>query len=142
VAHAASVESVDRAARTVVLGMRGTSLPACKVGRSVRHFRDIRAGDEVKARIKAVLTVYVAPIAGLSADARVLAADPSYRLLTVQYANGETETFKLGLHTRMTDIEAGDSVTIRPVEVVKLRVRRHSSREAGSRSSQSAASGS
>jgi hypothetical protein len=58
----------------------------------------------------------------------VLAVDPSYRLLTVQYPHGGTQTFKLALHTSMRGMEAGDSVAIRRVEVVTLDVLRRSSR--------------
>lgn len=123
VADSARVESVDRAARTITLSVRGLPLPACRIGRGVRNWGDIRTGDRVRATVREVLTVYVAP--GASPDARVLQVDPSYRVLTVQYPDGETETLKVGLNTRMEGIEAGDSVAIRPVEVIKLRMRGH-----------------
>lgn len=67
-------------------------------------------------------------------DARVLVADRSYRVLTVQYPNGQTDAFKVGLRTPMKDIEAGDAVVIRPVEIIEAHVRRRSSQEEGSRS--------
>jgi hypothetical protein len=147
-AGAARIESLDPVARTVVLSVRGTSLPACRIGRGVRHWRRLHSGDRVRARIEEVLTVYVPPAneparahggaRARAASARVLTVDPSYRLLTLQYANGGTETFKIGLHTRMGGIRAGDSVTVRPVEVLELRARRRASREKGSRSSPSA----
>lgn len=98
------------------------------IGRGVRHWGDLHAGDEVNATLKEELTVYVAPpLDKGSPDARVLLVDPSYRLLKVEYANGGTETFKVGLHTRMEGIGAGDAVTIHPGEVIKLRLRRLSS---------------
>jgi hypothetical protein len=65
-----------------------------------------------------ILTVSAA-VNGRTPQARVLLVDPSYRLLTVQYPNGRMETFKIRLHTRIGDIEAGDAVTIRPAEVVE-----------------------
>ena len=148
VADSATVESVDYATRTLALSARGTRLPAYKIGRGVTNWIDVHAGDRVSATIKAVLTVYVAaanesgnPNAGVvsrAPDARVLVVDPSYRLLTVQYTNGGTETFKIGVHTRMKGIEAGDSVAIRPLEVIELRVRHHWNRAESSRPSQSA----
>lgn len=55
-------------------------------------------------------------VPGGSREARVLVVDPSYRLLTVLYPNGGTETFKVPLRTRISDIEAGDSVTIRTAD--------------------------
>lgn len=123
VADSARVESVDRAARTVTLSARGVSLPACRVGPGVRDWGDIHIGDRVRATIREVATVYVTRTG--SPDARVLTVDRSYRVLTVQYQNGETEALKLGLNARMEGIEAGDSVAIRPVEVTKLRIRGH-----------------
>ena len=63
------------------------------------------------------------PIPGGSRAARVLVVDPSYRVLTVQYPNGGTQTFKVPLGTRISDIQAGDSVTIRAAEGVGPRVR-------------------
>lgn len=132
-----------------MLRVRGVSLPACKVGRGVSNWGGLERGDLVRATMKEALTVYVAPVneSGSGAwarsptpDARVLMSDPSYRVLTVQYPNGDTQTFKIGLHTLMQDIEAGDSVAIRPMEAVELRVRRRSNREPGSRSSPGAVS--
>lgn len=132
-----------------MLRVRGVSLPACRIGRGVRNWGDLDSGDLVRVTMKEALTVYVAPASesgsgawarSLTPDARVLIADPSYRVLTVQYPNGETEAFKIGLHTPMQDIAAGDSVAIRPMEAVELRVRRRSIREQGSRSSRGAVS--
>jgi hypothetical protein len=141
----ARVESVDHAARTIVLGERGVPL-SLQVGRDVRNWGDIRVGELVRATIEEVLTVYVGPeneisrtaagVRGRTPDAHVLLIDPSYRVLTVQYLNGETEAFKIGLSTPMQGIEAGDSVAIRPVEVIELHVLRDSNREESSRPSQ------
>lgn len=113
-----------------------------EIGQRVRNWGDVRIGDRVSATLEEELTVYVAPAIlskgpttesrgpnaggrGPPPDARVLVVDPSYRVLTVQYPNGDTEAFKIGLHTPMEGIEAGDSVAIHPVEVIELRVRRH-----------------
>lgn len=146
----ATVEAVDRAARTVALRVRGVPLPACRVGWGVSNWGEIRIGDEVRATVREVLTVYVAagndsgsPAVGVPSrpnEARVLVVDPSYRVLTVQYPNGAMEAFKIGLHTRMEGIEPGDSVAVRPAEVIGLRVRRHSGREVSSLPRQSAKS--
>lgn len=123
VVRSARVESVDPAGRTVTLRVRGTTLPACRIGPAVRNWGDIRSGDRVRVTVREVLTVYIARSG--SPDARVLNVDPSYRVLTVQYPNGEKEPLKVGLNTRMEGIEAGDSIAIRPVEVIKLRMRGH-----------------
>lgn len=119
----ARVVSLDRAARTIELSISGIPQRAYEVGPGVRNWSALRTGDQVRATIAAGLTVYVPPLNGRSRNARVLIVDPSYRLLTVQYPNGGTETFKLALHTPMKDIAAGDSVAIRTPEVIHLRVR-------------------
>jgi hypothetical protein len=127
----AKVESLDPAARTVALSVGGVALPAYKLGRSVRNWGDVHSADHVRATIEELLTVYVEGntlhVAAPSRppDARVLVVDPSYRLLTVQYPDGGTETFKTALHTRMDGIQAGDSVAIREVEVTELHVWGH-----------------
>lgn len=138
VADFATVESVDRAARTVELSVHGISLPACRIGPKVRNWGDFRSGDRVRATVREFLTVYVA-VRG-SADPRVLLVDPSYRVLTVQYPNGKKEAYKMGINTRMESIEAGDSVAVRPVEVIELRRRGHFDRVGSSLPSQSAPS--
>jgi hypothetical protein len=98
-----------------------------EVGQRVRHWADVRSGDEVSATLKEELTVYVAPLRSEASppDAYVLVVDPSYRLLKVQYANGGTVTFKVRLRTQMEGIEAGDAVKMFPVEVTALHLRRH-----------------
>lgn len=89
------------------------------------------AGDRVRLRLSEELTVCV-PRAGLEqrgseetlcgkADARVLSVDASYRVLTLQYPNGRTESFKLGLGARMREMEPGDVVLIRPIEIIAIR---------------------
>ena len=118
---------MDRAARTLVLSVNRVPL-SYAIGRGVRNWGDVHTGDDVRATITEVLTLYLAPANGRGRppDAHVLVVYPSYRLLKVQYANGGTGTFKVGLHMRMKGIEAGDAVTIHPVAVTKLRLRRHS----------------
>jgi hypothetical protein len=127
----AKVESVDPAARTVALSVQGAALPAYKIGREVRNWSEVRAADHVRATIEEVLTVYVAAAANhtgnpdvrsRSPQARVLVVDPSYRLLTVLYPDGGTDTFKVALRSRMDGIEAGDSIAVRQVEVSDLHV--------------------
>ena len=60
--------------------------------------------------------------ASLGINAKVLLVDPSYRLLTVKYANGRSEMFKPGLEAKMLEMAPGDSVMIRPAEVTGIKI--------------------
>jgi len=128
----AIVESVDPATRTIVLRTSGaTETSTYKVGPNVSNLSDIKAGERVQATVAEELSIYVLrdgllPGAGgasekIAVDARVLSVDPSYRLLTLQYPNGQNETFKVPLEVQLRQMAAGDSVVIRSVEVVALR---------------------
>ncbi len=128
----AIVQSVDRSSDIIVLGNGGAAgTSTYKVGARVANISRIKPGDTVKATVAQELTVYVlrdgeAPGPNgapqkIAADARVLSVDPSYRLLTLQYANGQKETFKVGQQIRLDEMEAGDAVVIRPIEVLALR---------------------
>lgn len=139
VVDSATVESVDRSARSLTLSVQGRPLAVSDIGAGVQGWGDIDVGDQVSATIKSVLTVSVGPanssdVRSGSPDARVLVVDPSYRLLTVQSPNGATATFKIGLHRSMKGFEPGDTVAIRPVEVMQLHVRHHAKRGESSRS--------
>jgi hypothetical protein len=128
VKEAAIVSSVDRNAGTIVLRTSGRGETCSyKLGPKVSNLDDITVGGVVQATVTEELTVYVlrdGQLPGASAQAvhaRVLAVDPSYRLLKLQYPDGAHETIKVPLGTRLEQMEAGDSVIVRPVEVIALR---------------------
>jgi hypothetical protein len=124
----AVISAVDRNASTIVLRAFGkASTSMYKVGPQVSTLNDLKAGDVVQATVTEELTVYRIRDGQLPgaegtvpADARVLSVDPSYRLLKLQYPDGENETIKVPLGTRLEDMQAGDSVVIRPVELLAL----------------------
>jgi hypothetical protein len=127
----AVVSSVERSAGTIVLRTSGRpETSTYKLGPKVSGLDGIRAGDVVQATVTEDLTIYALhdgqlPDAGgtVSVDARVLMVDPGYRLLTLQYPDGQKETFKVPLGTRLEQMEPGDSVVIQPLEVLALRRR-------------------
>ena len=130
VKEAAIVSSVDRNAGTIVLRTPGRAETSnYKLGPKVSNLDAIAVGEVVQATVTEELAVYVLrdgqlPGAGaLAVHAKVLAVDPSYRLLKLQYPDGENETIKVPLGTRLEQMEAGDSVVIRPVEVIALRLK-------------------
>jgi hypothetical protein len=130
----ATVQAIDGSVRTLVVKLSDGATATWKAGSHVANFDQIRVGDQVKATLAQQLTVCVLrngqlPGAGgvaetLKADAEVLAVDPSYRLLTLRYPNGQTETFKVGLGAKLQQTEPGDDVVVTTVEAVALRVHR------------------
>jgi hypothetical protein len=133
VKEAALVHAVDPAARSIVLSPHQGATYTYKAGPQVENLGQIKAGDTVRATVAEELTVYVLrdgqlPGAGgtpelIKSDARVLWVDPSYRLLTLRYPDGREETLKVALGVRLREMEAGDDVVIRPLEVQSLKVR-------------------
>lgn len=128
----AVVQSVDAGARILVLTPRQGATRTYKAGPQVENLDRIKAGDTVRATVAEELSVYVLrdgqlPAAGgthesIASDARVLWVDPSYRLLTLRYPDGRDETFKAPLGVKLGEMEAGDDVVIRPLEVRSLQV--------------------
>lgn len=127
--RAAKVESVGCKAHTVTLSAPDVQPGTYAIGPHVTGWKTLRGGDEIDARVKIALTVYVPPktdghLTPHPPLARVLDFEPSYRLLTLQYANGETETFKVSLSAHLRAIMPGSWVDIRPIEALALHVRR------------------
>jgi hypothetical protein len=131
------VVSIDTVKRIVVASSRTAATIEMNVAPGVRNLEDVHPGDRIRPKIRERLTVYVAPqprsgdsgVTGGPRAGRVLDVDPSYRLLTVQYPDGHTDTFKVGLKTRLQDMEPGDSVAVDTFEAVDLRVKHPSGRQ-------------
>jgi hypothetical protein len=132
VQQTAIVHSVDESTRTIAIRAPGSERTSTyRVSSRVSNLSGIKPGDLVQATLAQELTVYVlrdgqAPGPSgtpemVSADARILTVDPSYRLLTLQFADGRRETVKVPLGVRLGQMEAGGSVVIRGVEVLALR---------------------
>jgi hypothetical protein len=130
----AIVRSVDATARRIVLSTPSDAAAVSyRVGPEVRALDRIRVGDEVRATIAEELAVYVlrdgrllrpgGATEAIASNARVLSVEPSYRLLTLQFPNGHTETLKVDRRVRLDEMAAGDEVVIRPVEILALQKR-------------------
>jgi hypothetical protein len=127
----ATVQSINADRRIIVLKFSEGTTAKLKAGPQVANFYQIESGDKVQATVAQELSIYVlqngqAPGTGgkpeaIKADARVLTVDPSYRLLTLQYSNGQAETFKVGLDVKLLEMEPGDAVVVRTLELIALR---------------------
>jgi hypothetical protein len=134
----AVVQSVDLAARVITVLSAGEARPiSYKVGLSVTNLERLKTGGKVQATVVEELTVYVRrdgdlPSAGgtsstVATDAQVLfvdPSDPSYRLMTLHFTDGHDETVKVSLRDKFHEVETGDEVSIRPVEVIALRMKK------------------
>jgi hypothetical protein len=127
----ATVQATDVSSRTIVLKTPDGATTSYKADSKVKNFDRIQVGNMVQATVSEKLAIYAledgrlpdgATAETLGVNARVLLVDPSYRLLTVQYPNGHSETFKPGLNTRLEQMKPGDSVVMRPVEVTAIRI--------------------
>ena len=132
VKHRVTVQSIDADRRVIVLNFPEGATASFKPERQAANIHQIRTGDKVRATVAQELTIYVSKngqVPGtvskpetLKADAKVLRVDPSYRRLTLQYPNGQAQTFKVGLDVRLLEMEPGDIVAIRTMELMALRV--------------------
>jgi hypothetical protein len=132
VKHRVTVQSIDADRRFIILNFPEGATATFKPGPQLANIHQIRAGDKVQATVAQELAIYVSkndrvPRTGdkpepLEADAKVLRVDPSYRLLTLQYPNGQAQTFKVGLDVKLREMAPGDIVVIRTMELIALRV--------------------
>jgi hypothetical protein len=133
VKDSATIQSIDADRRTVILDLPEGITPAVPLGPKVTSLAEVRAGDKGRVTVTQELSIYVLkngrlPDAGgrsvsIPANAKVLIVEPSYRLLTLQYANGHVETLKVGLDVKLQEMECGDDVVSETTELLSLRVR-------------------
>lgn len=126
-----TVQTLDTTQRTIILKLADGTTTTCKLGPKVDNLGLIQPGSQIMATMTKELSVYLltngrlpdgTTAETLGVNARVLLVDPSYRLLTLQYPDGQSETFKPGLDTKLQEMAPGDSVVVRPVEVTAIRV--------------------
>jgi hypothetical protein len=127
----ATVQAIDVGQRTIYLALPDGTTNNFRAGPNLKNFDRILAGQTVKATVTYQLAVYAldngrlpdgSTAQTLGVNAKVLLVDPSYRLLTLQYPNGQSEIFKPGLDTKMQQMSPGDSVVVRPLEVTAIKV--------------------
>ena len=133
VKNRAIVQAVDPQTRTLTV-FSSVKAPSVvyRVGPKVANFNDLRVGETVEVTVAEQLSIYVlrdgqlptaqGTLETIAVDAKVLSADPSYRLLTLQYPNGQTETFKVGLDIKLGDMGSGNAVVIHRGEAVAVRL--------------------
>ena len=142
----AAVTSVVPAQRTLALRSKAGNTTTCKSAPQVSDCDQIQVGEQVKATITDAVAIFLAkngppPSAGAGvtvtgtqpgevvlqttdSSGKVTKVDPSYRLLTVQYADGSTKQFKVPLPNTLENVQKGDAVVVRATEPLAIRVER------------------
>jgi len=127
----AIVQAIDTSLRTITLKVPEGFTNTYQAVAGVKNFDQIKVGSQVEATVTEELAIYVldngrlpdgATAGSLGVNAKVLQVEPSYRLLTLQYPNGQSEIVKPGLNTRMELMSPGDSVVVRPKELTDVSV--------------------
>jgi hypothetical protein len=146
----ATVQSVDAAKRKVTLKMPDGKMKTLKVGKEVRNFDQIKAGDKVRATYVEELAVFLnksgAPAGAeemstvmlapkgakpgmVAADtvqmrAQVKAVDPAKRTVTLIDPAGQTKKVKVSKNVNLNNVKMGDDVVVRYTEAMAVTVER------------------
>jgi hypothetical protein len=146
-----TVVAIDAATRKIELKHPDGRITAYKAGPNVVNFDQIKVGDEVKANAPGESAIFLVrngplPAAGAGVivtgaakgdvpagmllatrdfSARVIAADRSYRMLTLEYLDGKTKTFKVPLPFTLENAQKGDDAVVRTTETVAVRMDKH-----------------
>jgi hypothetical protein len=128
----ATVQAVDGAARTVTLQFSDNSTATYKVAAEVENLGSVQAGNKVSVNLAKEWSIYLLdngklPGGGtaetLGVNAKVLRVETAYRLVTLEYPNGQSEKYKVGLDARIEEFAPGDSVVVKPLEVTRIRIK-------------------
>lgn len=127
-----TVVSFDADRRSLTLEHTDGSRKTFNVLMSVKNFDQVKVGDVIKAAVKAEMAVYVLQNGRLpnpdgttrpktiNFNAKVLTADPSDRLLILQFSNNRTMTIKAGQDVLLEKMSPGNDVVIRSHEITAI----------------------
>jgi hypothetical protein len=128
----ATVQSVDASQRVLNLKLADGTPLTCTVNPSVENFSQVQAGDEIKVALDLKLAVYVLKDGQLQGAggkeevipfvAKVQTVDPSYRLLKVQFLNGQIMEFKTSLDAKLLEMEPGDAVVLQSAGATAIKI--------------------
>lgn len=128
----ATVQTIVAAQRVLNLTLADGTAITCTVNPSVANFDQVQAGDRIKATLNLKLAVYVLKAGRLPGTggkdevipfiAKVQTVDPSYRLLKVQFTNGQTAELKASLDANLMEMQPGDAVVLQSAEATKIHI--------------------
>jgi len=144
----ARVDSVDPVTRKIVLSEPNGKKSTIKAGSSVQNFDQIKAGDQVKAKVDTEVDISVRPGGGPTATSQstsistadkgekpgfnitdqdeitgtVTAVDTDARRATIRFPDGQIVNVKARPDVDLTKVKAGDEVFIRTTQAVDVSV--------------------
>jgi hypothetical protein len=128
------VAAFDVNGRTIILKHADGSIKIFDVSPSVNNFGEIKVGDQLKATVKAELSVYILnherlPNAdgtsrpkSINFNARILRIDSGRRVLTLEFSNGKTMAINAGPDVQLEKMSSGDDAVMRSNLVTKIEV--------------------
>jgi hypothetical protein len=149
VTSTATVQSIDAADRTVVLLHPDGSLTTYECGPDVRNFDQIKVGDHVSATVAESLAIALIKGGGgptgvgsssalvrsplgdkpgaqmvdtVGFIAKVVNVDTANRMVTLQMADGKSQTVKVGPDINLANVSAGDDVGVRVTRAIAIAV--------------------
>jgi hypothetical protein len=130
----ATVQSIEAAQRVLNLKLADDTAITCAVNPSVANFDQVQVGDQIKVTLDLKLAVYVLkdgqlPGAGGKEEvipfiAKVQTVDSSYRLLKIQFLNGQTAELKTGLDAKLLEMQPGDAVVLQSAEATEIHIKK------------------
>jgi len=128
------IVSLDADQRIITLSHADGTMKSYAINASVKNVPALKVGDTVTAYVNARVSVYILKNGELPgpdgtshairSDAKVQQVDPSYRLLTVQFASGQVLTVKAGLDVQLEKMAPGDDVTVLSEEISLIKVKK------------------
>lgn len=139
VTETATVQSIDKDTRTVVLLHTDGTTSSYECGPDVRNFDQIKVGDQVTATVgesvaMALIKGGVPPAAGTATavvrsplgdkpggkivdtvgfTAKIVSIDPATRMVTLQTPDGKEQTLKVGPDIDLSGVNPGDDVGVK-----------------------------
>ncbi len=143
-----TVESIDAAARTLVLKRANGALASFKAGPEIRRFNELKAGDQIMSTVTDNCTIFVvkgkmtpsaaakqavvrAPegqrpggiiVNAVNITATVLDVDLEARRVLLQYGPDQTKSVKVRPTVDLGKVAVGDTVLVRGTETISIMV--------------------
>jgi hypothetical protein len=130
-----TVKTIDAGNQTIGIELSDGTAINCTLSPQVKTSRPLQIGDQIKVTLAEKLAVYVLKDGRLPGPggtdeaipfiARVQTVDPSYRLLKLQYLNGQTLGLKTDLDAKLLEMQPGDAVVLQNAEATEIHIEKN-----------------